>query len=170
MFEPTAKPSRGSLNWVYGQLCQGEDVALKALHRWSHRQRRPELTSNLVRELLGLTPDNIRAALRELKQPRRWIRKIGSNSLLLPLALDTLDDGRTFDIQGLLDSGATGCYLDEGFARAKGLNLEQLPRSIPIYNADGSFNEAGPIRFTTRLRLHIKDHSEVFTFAVTNLG
>ncbi|KIL64293.1 hypothetical protein M378DRAFT_43018, partial [Amanita muscaria Koide BX008] len=78
--------------------------------------------------------------LRELKQPRRWIRRIGSNSLDLPLVLDTLDDGRTFDTQGLLDSGATGCYLDEGFARAKGLNLEQLPRPIPIYNADGSFN------------------------------
>ncbi|KAG2119662.1 uncharacterized protein F5147DRAFT_564018, partial [Suillus discolor] len=52
---------------------------------------------------------------------------------------------RTFDLKALLDSGATGCYIDEGFARAKGLTLESLPRPIPVYNADGSHNEGGPI-------------------------
>ncbi|KIL70534.1 hypothetical protein M378DRAFT_43551, partial [Amanita muscaria Koide BX008] len=147
-----------------------EVTALKALRRWSNRQRRLEITPNLVRELKELKPDTLRAALQELKEPRRWIRRIGQNSVFLPLTINTLDDGRPFDIQGLLDSGATGCYLDEGFARAKGFNLEPLPRAVPVYNADGSFNEAGPIRFTIRLRVRIHDHSETFIFAITNLG
>jgi hypothetical protein len=81
-----------------------------------------------------------------------------------------LTDQRKFNILSLLDCGATGCYLDEGFARAKDLFLEKLPRAIPVYNADGSFNMAGPICYLTSLRIQIDDHAEVITFAVTNLG
>ncbi|KAJ8587818.1 hypothetical protein M405DRAFT_714825, partial [Rhizopogon salebrosus TDB-379] len=76
----------------------------------------------------------------ELKCPRQWVRKINQNSVVIPLQVSTLDDQRTFHLQGLLDSGATGCYIDEGFIRAKGINLEPLPRPIPVYNADGSHN------------------------------
>jgi len=81
-----------------------------------------------------------------------------------------LDDQCTFDLQGLPDSGATGCYIDEGFARAKGINLETLPRPIPVYNADGSHNSGGPICTIARMRLQIADHIEIRDFAITNMG
>ena len=54
--------------------------------------------------------------------------------------------------------------------RAKGINLEPLPRPIPVYNADGSHNAGGPIRTIAKLRLHIADHVEVRNFTVTNTG
>ncbi|KIK73030.1 hypothetical protein PAXRUDRAFT_111706, partial [Paxillus rubicundulus Ve08.2h10] len=53
---------------------------------------------------------------------------------------------------------------------AKSLNLEALPRPIPVYNADGTFNEGGPIKFVINLRLQIHDHFEICSFAVTNTG
>jgi hypothetical protein len=105
-----------------------------------------------------------------LKRPRQWVRKINQNSVVIPLQVSTLDDQRTFHLQGLLDSGATGCYIDEGFVRAKGINLESLPRPIPVYNADGSHNDGGPIRTVAKMRLAIADHVEVLSFAVTNIG
>lgn len=165
-----AKPRQGSLQWVVNQLHRDLPLALKALRRWSNRQRRQELSTELVMELLSLSPDSQHSVLRELKNPKRWIRRIGQRSVLIPTLSTTLTDQRKFDVVSLLDCGATGCYLDEGFARAKGLFMEKLPCAIPVYNADGSFNAAGPIRYFTSLRVQINDHAEVVTFAVTNLG
>ncbi|KAK2464821.1 hypothetical protein APHAL10511_003239 [Amanita phalloides] len=165
-----ADPRRGTIHWVYAQLAKGPSVALHALYRWSHRQRRSELTTALVQELRSLPPDDAYLALRELKKPRRWIRRVGQISVLIPALSTTVTDQCSFDISALLDCGATGCYLDEGFAHAKGLFLERLPRAVPVYNADGSFNAGGPIRFLTTLRVQIHEHSEVITFAITNLG
>ncbi|KAG2059331.1 hypothetical protein BDR06DRAFT_851464, partial [Suillus hirtellus] len=59
--------------------------------------------------------------------------------------ITTLNDQRTFKLKALLDSGTTGCYINEGFAQAKGLTLESLLHPIPVYNTDGSHNEGGPI-------------------------
>ncbi|KAF9218450.1 hypothetical protein BS17DRAFT_720791, partial [Gyrodon lividus] len=73
-------------------------------------------------------------------------------------------------VGGILDCGATGGYIDEGFAHAKGLNLEHLPRAIPVYNADGSFNEGGPICYIVNLQIQICDHIENYPFAVINTG
>ena len=89
---------------------------------------------------------------------------------MIPLVIKTLDDRRGFTLAALLDCGATSCYIDKGFAESKFLNMERLPRPIPVYNADGTPNEAGPIEHVVHLRLEIGNHSEVFPFAVTNTG
>jgi predicted aspartyl protease len=89
---------------------------------------------------------------------------------MIPVVIETTDDWRGFTIDALLDCGATGCYIDEGFAKSKFLNMKHLPRSIPVYNADGTHNEGGPIQFTVDLRITIGNHTEVFPFAVTNTG
>ena len=46
----------------------------------------------------------------------------------------------------------------------------KLPIPIPVYNADGSFNQDGAITEVVDLRLTIQDHSEKITLAVSNLG
>jgi hypothetical protein len=45
-----------------------------------------------------------------------------------------------------------------------------LQRPIPVYNVDGTLNEAGSIKEVVDLVLRFKDHSERVPFAVTNLG
>ena len=142
---PSEKLQHGSLQWVINQLHRNLLSVLKALHRWSNRQRRQELTAELVTELLSLSLDSQHSALRELKNPKRWIQHIGQHSVLISTLSTTLTDQRMFNILSLLDCSTTGCYLDEGFAQAKGLFLEKLPRAVPVYNANGSFNAAGPI-------------------------
>ncbi|KAG2749343.1 hypothetical protein P692DRAFT_20668504, partial [Suillus brevipes Sb2] len=156
--------------WTMEMLHSDDEKALKMLRRWTNRQRTSEVDIDLLLQLRQLAPIQQREVLRELKHPRTWIRKINQNSVVTPVTIGTLDDQRTFQLNALLDCGATGCYIDEGFARAKGLNLESLPRPIPVYNADGSHNEGGPIRSVVKLRLQVQDHIEVFNFAVTNIG
>ncbi|KIO05840.1 hypothetical protein M404DRAFT_140241 [Pisolithus tinctorius Marx 270] len=41
---------------------------------------------------------------------------------------------------------------------------------MPVYNADGSSNDAGPVCHTVDLSIHVDGHSKVATFAVTNTG
>ena len=48
--------------------------------------------------------------------------------------------------------------------------MRELCRSIPVYNVDGTLNEAGSIRHIVELVLSYKDHTECAQFAVTNLG
>ena len=45
-----------------------------------------------------------------------------------------------------------------------------MPIPIPVYNADGTRNQAGPITEMAELILAIGDHQERIQLAVTNLG
>ena len=58
------------------------------------------------------------------------------NSTIIPTVLQTVDTAMKFMVDCLLDSCATGCYMDESLARELGLNLEKLAHPIPVYNVD----------------------------------
>ncbi|KAJ3494703.1 hypothetical protein NLJ89_g10750 [Agrocybe chaxingu] len=90
--------------------------------------------------------------------------------MFVPTSITTLDDKRSFDLDALLDSGATGCYISETFVRVNHCQLITLPRPIPVYNVDGSLNRNGSIKHVVDLEVTIKDHRERLRFSVTNLG
>ena len=48
--------------------------------------------------------------------------------------------------------------------------MVKLAQPIPVYNVDGTLNEAGSITEVVSLILHYNNHSERMTFCVTNLG
>jgi len=84
--------------------------------------------------------------------------------------IKTLDTGVTLDLDALLDSGATGLFLDTQFVRGNNLNTRKLPRAIPVYNVDGTLNRGGSINEEVDVILTYKDHTEKATFAVCDLG
>src|SRR4051794_6971439 len=83
------------------------------------------------------------------------------NSLLnIEVQLQTADTGIRLAIKALLDSGATGLFLDKRFVQENHLNTRKLPRAIPVYNVDGTLNQGGSIQEEVDLIMHFKDHSE----------
>ena len=54
--------------------------------------------------------------------------------------------------------------------RTKGINTRSISRPIPVYNVDGSPNEAGQISEVVDVVLHYKTHSERTLLAVSSLG
>ena len=68
-----------------------------------------------------------------------------SSSLQLSIQIQTTDTGELFGLEALLDSGASGLFIDSEFVKAKQINTHQLTRPIPVNNVDGSPNERGPI-------------------------
>ena len=63
----------------------------------------------------------------------------------VPLHLSTVDSNTPMFVKALIDLGATGMFIDIEFIRSKNIWTHQLPRAIPVYNVDGTPNEAGHI-------------------------
>jgi len=61
------------------------------------------------------------------------------------------------------DSGATGQFIDVEYVeyvQSKNLQVQHLPRAIPVYNMAGTPNEAGHMMDAVDLIVHYKDLCE----------
>jgi len=72
-------------------------------------------------------------------------------------------------VEALLDCGATGSLIDRDFVGSKGMNTQTLSHNIPVFNVDGSPNEAGQISEVVDVVLCYKTHSERMLLAVSRL-
>ena len=75
------------------------------------------------------------------------------NSLNLKVEIETTDTAEKKSITTLVDSGATGEFIDRQYAKSCRFNLLKLTQPIPVYNVDGSPNEAGSITEAVTLLL-----------------
>src|ERR1700678_973205 len=91
-------------------------------------------------------------------------------ALKLKVEIETTDTAEKKSISALVDCGATGECIDRHYAKSSGLKLIKLTKPIPVFNVDGTANEAGSITEVVNLILHYKNHSERTTFAVCGLG
>ncbi|KAF9510014.1 hypothetical protein BS47DRAFT_1300815, partial [Hydnum rufescens UP504] len=69
----------------------------------------------------------------------------------------------------LLDSRATGMFMDLAFARENGLDVQLLTHPI-FYNVDGTLNEMGSVCKEVEVILWIDDHSKQVVFSMIRLG
>ncbi|KAG5725192.1 hypothetical protein E4T56_gene10213 [Termitomyces sp. T112] len=93
-----------------------------------------------------------------------------TNSLKLQVEIEMMDTQQIQSVVALLDSSATSLFLDTDYVQQHHLTTCPLSCPIPVYNVDGTLNEAGSICSVVDLVLHYQDHSEQATFAVTSLG
>jgi transposase InsO family protein len=111
----------------------------------------------------------------------KWERKLPSrfvvaategttNSLKLKVELETTDTAETRSTNALVDSGATGEFIDRHYAKSSRFHLLKLSKPIPVFNVDGTPNEAGSVTEVVDVILRYKTHSERTLFAVSNLG
>ena len=91
-------------------------------------------------------------------------------SLGLKVEIETTDTAEKRTITFLVDSGAIGEFIDQNYSKICQFNLIKLIQPIPVYNVDGSPNEASSITEAVSLILHYKNHLEWTTFCVMNLG
>ena len=90
--------------------------------------------------------------------------------MLLSVEIRTMDTSELHFVKALLDSGATGSFINWDFVCLKGINTQTLSRNIPVFNVDGFPNEADQISEVVDVLLHYKTHSERMLLAVSGLG
>ena len=88
----------------------------------------------------------------------------------IPIKIHSVDMGYPLAVDSLLDSGATGMFTNVEYVRTQKLQTHPLPCAIPVYNIDGTPNEAGSIKEEVDLICIFGNHSECATFLVTSLG
>jgi len=58
----------------------------------------------------------------------------------MKVGLEKLENHEGVVVRALLDSGATGLFMNTTFAREKGLKIEKLKKPLLVRNVDGTVN------------------------------
>ena len=81
--------------------------------------------------------------------------------------VNTLNTQESFKVNALLDSGATGLYVDRSWIEKNKIKTTALPFPVHAYNADGSPNHSTQ---EVELRFAIQGHVSKGWFHVVNLN
>jgi predicted aspartyl protease len=91
-------------------------------------------------------------------------------SLVVEVEIESMDTAVRRRTQALIDCGATGCFIDIEWAKLNNVPTRPLTNPIPVYNVDGTANDAGAITSIADVILHYENHSESTQLAITRLG
>jgi hypothetical protein len=81
------------------------------------------------------------------------------DALTVNIGLTTLDT-KEINTNALLDSGATGMFMDKTFTIKKRFTMRRLRKEIPVYNFDGTNNIGSAMVKEVDLIMHFKNHKE----------
>jgi len=73
------------------------------------------------------------------------------------VGLEKLESHKGIAVKALLDSGATGLFMDMTFAREKGFKIEKLKNSLLVRNVDRTVNAGGAITHQVECNMFSKD-------------
>jgi hypothetical protein len=66
-------------------------------------------------------------------------------SLTVDVEIESMDTAVKQCTQALIDCGATSCFIDIEWAKLNNIPTCPLTKPIPVYNVDGTANDAGAI-------------------------
>jgi len=88
----------------------------------------------------------------------------------LNIGIEKVDIHEGVTVKALLDSGATGMFMDQKIAARYGFRLQKLKRPIVVRNIDGTNNSTGAIIHQVEVNIYYKDHIERIRIDVYDLG
>jgi len=88
----------------------------------------------------------------------------------MKVGLEKLENYERVAVKALLDSGATGLFMDTAFAKEKGFKMEKLKNPLLVRNVDGTANVGGAITYQVECNMFFKRHVERVRMDMCNLG
>jgi len=73
-------------------------------------------------------------------------------------------------VKALLDSSATGMFMDKKMVAKHGFRLQKLERPVAVRNVDGIDNSGGAITHQVEVNVYYKSHVERMRMDVCDLG
>ena len=138
--------------WPYGPKLLGkkqgkssEEAARVGKRKW--RTVSSRLASNNLYSVLH--PEKLGNKLNCQKNTERardvrctlWLLR----EVWMKMGLEKLESHEEVAVKALLDSGATGLFMDTTFAREKGFKMERIKNPLLVKNVDGTVNVGGAI-------------------------
>jgi len=88
----------------------------------------------------------------------------------MKVGLEKLENHEGVAVKALLDSGATGLFMDTTFAREKGFKMKRMKNPLLVKNMDETVNVGGAITHQVECNMFFKGHVERVRMDVCNLG
>ena len=88
----------------------------------------------------------------------------------MKVGLEKLESHEGVAVKALLDSGATGLFMDTTFAKEKGFKMEKMKNPLLVKNMDGTVNVGGAIMHQVECNMFFKGHVERVRMDICNLG
>ena len=130
-----------------------------------------QLASNNVYSILcpekldnKLNSINTTERVRDIRYTLRPLREVW-----LKVGLEKLESHKGIAVKALLDSGATGLFMDMTFAKEKGFKIEKLKKPLLVRNVDGMANAGGAITHQVECNMFFKEHMERAKMDICNL-
>jgi len=159
-----------STEWVAKKIqWSNEEEAIGILKVWAHSSRAEEYMKEKLKELNGITDDEVLMALKVLEKPP-ILRKMEDKQLNVRVKLSMTDTHRTFCKQALVNLGSSISCISRKFVKENLINTHQLLFPITCYNANSSTNRNRSVTEVIEINMTIGDHQELIQLSVTNLG
>ena len=78
----------------------------------------------------------------------------------MKVGLEKLDMHEGVTVKALLDSGATGIFMDKDFAEEQGFKLVKLEKPVEVKNVDGTNNNGERIEYEIECNMYFEGHVE----------
>ena len=88
----------------------------------------------------------------------------------MKVGLEKLKNHKGVAVKALLDSGATGLFIDTTFTKEKGFKMERIKYPLLVKNVDGTVNIGEAITHQVEYNMFFKGHVERVRMDVCNLG
>src|SRR5260370_19441220 len=116
------------------------------------------------------TPREVKKPLATVPPPAIYIlSKNSPHSLNIQVKLTSLTLLASVSMSALLDSRATGMFINQSFMQKHQLETTPLPQPILVCNVNGSPNENISVTEEVHITLHFEHHSERAHLIVANL-
>ena len=103
--------------------------------------------------------------VREIRRTLRPLREVW-----MKVGLEKLESHEGITVKALLDSRATGLFMDTTFAKEKRFRMEQMKNPLLVKNVNGTVNIGGAITHQVKCNMFFKGHVERVRMDVCNLG
>jgi len=88
----------------------------------------------------------------------------------MKVGLKKLENHEGVAVKVLLDSGATGLFMDTAFTKEKGFRMKRMKKPLLVKNMDETINIGGAITHQVECNMFFKEHVERVRMNVCNLG
>jgi len=88
----------------------------------------------------------------------------------LNIGVEKVDTHKGVTVKVLLDSSATGMFMDKKMAAKHGFKLQKLDRPVTVRNVDGTNNSGGAITHQVEVNMYYKSHMKRIRMDVCDLG
>jgi len=102
---------------------------------------------------------------RDIRRIFKMLREVWLN-----IEVEKVDIHEGITVKALLDSSATGMFIDKKIAAKYGFRLQKLERPVAVRNVDGMNNSGGAITHQVEVNVYYKSHVERMRVDVCDLG